>query len=116
MSIRRNRIVISGGAKRLAATVSVLLTLHSVAAAADESAEPAGENSLGMKFVRIAPGQYKRGFDTSDRNERRFSNRGCEANDKRPNEACQLDRDIEYEVGGVKVPSVVMVNGVDAEK
>ncbi|CAB9507028.1 expressed unknown protein [Seminavis robusta] len=35
----------------------------------------------------------------------------CEANDKRSKEACQLDRDIEYVVGGVKVPSVVRVNG-----
>lgn len=35
----------------------------------------------------------------------------CEANDKRPNEACQLDRDIEYEVGGAKAPSVAMVEG-----
>jgi len=35
----------------------------------------------------------------------------CEANDKRPNEACQLDRDIEYVVGGARVASVAMVNG-----
>jgi hypothetical protein len=35
----------------------------------------------------------------------------CEANDKRPKQACQLDRDVEYTVGGIKVPSVVMVNG-----
>lgn len=35
----------------------------------------------------------------------------CEANDKRPNEACQLDRDLEFEVGGEKVTSVAMING-----
>jgi hypothetical protein len=35
----------------------------------------------------------------------------CEANEKRPNEACHLDADIEYTVGGVSVTSVAMVSG-----
>jgi len=35
----------------------------------------------------------------------------CEANDKRPKEACQLDHDIEYVVGAVKVESVSQVQG-----
>ena len=35
----------------------------------------------------------------------------CEANDKRSNKACQLDRDVEYTVGGIQVSNVVMVNG-----
>jgi hypothetical protein len=35
----------------------------------------------------------------------------CEANDKRSKQACQLDRDVEYTVGGIEVSNVVMVNG-----
>ena len=35
----------------------------------------------------------------------------CEANDKRGEEACKLDRDIEYVVGGVPVKDVTMVSG-----
>lgn len=35
----------------------------------------------------------------------------CEANDKRPAEACQLDQDIEYVVGGVRVAAVAPILG-----
>lgn len=35
----------------------------------------------------------------------------CEANEKRSDHACHLDKDIEYTVGGVKVTAPVMVQG-----
>jgi hypothetical protein len=38
----------------------------------------------------------------------------CEANEKRSKEACQLDTDLEYTVGGVAVTSTSMVTGAGA--
>lgn len=35
----------------------------------------------------------------------------CEANEKRPDSACQLDSDIEFTVGGAKVSSTTMIAG-----
>jgi formylglycine-generating enzyme required for sulfatase activity len=40
--------------------------------AAEQTAIPAEPNSLGMDFVRIPAGEYRRGFDTEDRREHRF--------------------------------------------
>ena len=35
----------------------------------------------------------------------------CEANEKRPDQACRLDRDVRYTVGGVPVEGVAMIRG-----
>lgn len=52
------------------ALFTVLLTGLTVSA--EEKAESVEDNSIGMKFVRVSPGEYKRGFDSSDKRDRLF--------------------------------------------
>ncbi|MHC4879414.1 MAG: formylglycine-generating enzyme family protein [Planctomycetota bacterium] len=52
-----------------ASIVCLLVTGLSVHA---DDAVPAEPNSLGMKFVRVPSGEYRRGFDTNNRRENRF--------------------------------------------
>jgi len=47
-----------------------LLVLSGVRA--EETATPAKANTLGMAFVRVRAGEYKRGFDTDNKREHRF--------------------------------------------
>ncbi len=49
-----------------------IMLLTASTATADQRAQPALDNSLQMKFVRIPAGEFVRGFDTSDRREHHF--------------------------------------------
>ncbi len=67
------------GAGRKSARLSLLgmactlLLFRSLAvSSAEDNVEPATSNSLGMKFVRVPAGEFVRGFETSNRGERRF--------------------------------------------
>lgn len=68
------------GFRRLTLALVLVLWTAPQAIAADKP-EQALTNSLGMKFLRLPAGEYRRGFDTSDRREHnfhithRFSNR-----------------------------------------
>ena len=56
----------------IAITGTAVVCLLSIAARAGEPVQSAKPNSIGMSFVRIAPGKYRRGFNTSNGNDRRF--------------------------------------------
>lgn len=51
---------------------ALFLAMSLAQVAAAQGARPAAENKLGMKFVRLAEGEYVRGFDSSNQGERRF--------------------------------------------
>ncbi|MEQ9407573.1 MAG: formylglycine-generating enzyme family protein [Fuerstiella sp.] len=53
------------------ATVLILLRSGGTVVA-DDNPPDSEANSIGMRFVRVAPGEYVRGFDTSDRREHHF--------------------------------------------
>ena len=58
--------------KRLIAVALLCgITVH--VSVADDDAKTPTTNSVGMKFVRVEPGEYVRGFETSNQRERHFA-------------------------------------------
>ncbi|EGF26867.1 formylglycine-generating enzyme family protein [Rhodopirellula baltica] len=58
--------------KRLHAALVLALTL-TVPSQAEEPARQSNPNSIGMQFVAMAPGEYRRGFDGSGQRDRQFA-------------------------------------------